>query len=265
MSEVQTVEVVEVETVESTTVNNIGIPVETKATTMQAPAVPVATPTTFEDAKTLEQQLQLAQVIVDSRITPFKKAEAVVTAMMFANSLNMPATVALQHIHVIDGKATMSHTMIAALLEQAGVVIEWPEDYVRVSLGKNAKGQEVFTNRTTVKFIYRCPLRKKIVENTHSTTWQQFVQQELTTKGNWKKMPKQMMRARTLTEGARMYFSKLFMGLGYTTEEIVDANSLNDEVLYDENGTIIEINAEVQDSDVVSNVHKAKVSLSKEK
>lgn len=257
MSEVQTVEVVEVE---STTVNAV----EMQASP-QAPAVQVATPTTFEDAKTLEQQLQLAQVIVDSRITPFKKPEAVVTAMMFANSLSMPATVALQHIHVIDGKATMSHTMIAALLEQAGVVIEWPEDYVRVSLGKNSKGQEVFTNRTTVKFIYKCPLRKKIVENTHSTTWQQFVQQELTTKSNWKKMPKQMMRARTLTEGARMYFSKLFMGLGYTTEEIVDANSLNDEVLYDENGTIIEIDAEVQDSEVTSNVHKAKVNLTKEK
>lgn len=241
MTKAQTAEVVE--TVEATVVETVEAQSQPVATPPANLPDPVRTPKAFELAKNMEEQLAWAETVVDSGITPFNSPEAVVTAMMFADSLNMKATVALQHIHVIGGKATMSHTMVGALLAQHGIIIEWPEDFVMVNTGTEEK--PVWVNRTTVKFIHMCPLRKKIVEKTSSTTYQQFMQQGLTSKENWQKMPKQMMRARTLTDGARKYFPDIFMGLAYTTEEIVDATG-DENVLYDEEGNVIEINATIE-------------------
>jgi len=70
-----------------------------------------------------------------------------------------------------------------------------------------------------------------------SVTMGQMVLAGYTTKDNWQKLPKQMLRARCLSEAVRAYFPEVLMGI-YTDLEMADATDMNYKTRVTEDGDI---------------------------
>ena len=89
--------------------------------------------------------------------------------------------------------------------------------------------------RTTIEFT-----RDGMIELC-SFTWRDAELAGLTTKDNWKRMPKEMLYARCLAKGANRIGQDLLLGL-YMTDELADAfNVAEQQMVRDEEGFVVEI------------------------
>ena len=61
-------------------------------------------------------------------------------------------------------------------------------------------------------------------------TWKDAIKKNLTTKKNWREHPKNMLFARSLTQGANMYCAEVFLGPVLTPEELLESNSASNEM-----------------------------------
>jgi hypothetical protein len=76
------------------------------------------------------------------------------------------------------------------------------------------------------------------MEATHSVTWAQMQLSGYTDKDNWKKYPKEMMRARCLVYGCRALFPEVLSGF-YTDMEMNDVSKVSEhEVDMTEDGEV---------------------------
>jgi hypothetical protein len=78
------------------------------------------------------------------------------------------------------------------------------------------------------------------MEENCSFTWKDADKQGLTTKDNWKRMPKEMLYARCLAKGANRIGADLLLGL-YTAEEMADTFLKENQIRRNEDGTIAEV------------------------
>lgn len=131
-------------------------------------------------------------------------------AFEYADALGIPRINALTTIHVIEGKPSASADLIGALVRKAG-------HRLRVS------GDDTYA---TAQII-----RADDPDYTHEVTWDmdRAKRAKLTGKDNWQKYPAAMLRARAITEVARMAASEALHGVIYTPEElgaVVDEDGL---------------------------------------
>ena len=101
-------------------------------------------------------------------------------------------------------------------------------------MAPKADGTKPIDRRTTIEF-YRDDMTETI-----SFTWKDAIDQGLSTKDNWKRMPKEMLFARCLSKGANRIGPDLLLGL-YTVEEMVDTFLNENQVKRNEDGSVAEV------------------------
>ena len=163
--------------------------------------------------------VSMGQTLVASKMLPeaIKTPEAAAAIILKGYELGIPAMQSFSHIHVIKGKPTCSSELQLALLARGGVTWGW----------------KVSTNDAAIIEFRRPGFDACLGE----FTIDQAKAAGLLSNQTWKSYPANMMRARAISNGARMIGADLLAGMSYTPEEMgagVDAA-----------GTPVEVEAEV--------------------
>lgn len=145
-----------------------------------------------------------AQVIAQSGLAPssVRSPEQILTIALKGRELAVPPMQALSHIHVVEGKPTLSAELMVALVQRAG-------HKVRVV--------ETTDETATVEAV-----RRDDPDFTHKVTYTMADAQRAGVAGkrNWKQHPAAMLRARAISALCRMAFADVLMGASYTPEEL---------------------------------------------
>jgi hypothetical protein len=127
--------------------------------------------------------------------------------------------------------------MLGALLKSRNIEWNWLKDFVNEAV-PNSEDDRIVTE---IEFDYISKITKKPKSVKFSISWGQMEIAGYTGKENWKKYPKEMMRARCLAYGVRAYFPEVLMGM-YTDTEIIDTlRDQNIDVHLTEEGDVVVI------------------------
>jgi hypothetical protein len=182
------------------------------------------TTTKLDGFTNVEEMLRWASTVIESGLLPdsIGAPEQVLTIVQHGKELGLTPHVALNNIHVIAGRPVVSSTMLGAMLKRRG--IEWiiNEDFATIE-GPDGSVDK----RTSYKFYWKSPITDRVMETSFSITWKQMEVAGYTTKQNWQKYPKEMMRARCLAYSVRALFPEVLLGT-YTDLEMADVDPKND-------------------------------------
>ncbi|MBM4346037.1 MAG: hypothetical protein FJ100_21900 [Deltaproteobacteria bacterium] len=160
----------------------------------------------------LQAQMALSDRLADSTMLPMqyrKNPANLLWAVQYAESIGVPPMTAITSIHVIEGKPTASADLIAGLVRRAGHKLRvWGDDQSATAQVIRADDPD-FDGFRVVWTLDRAKAAG------------------LTGKGTWRAYPAAMLRARAITEVARMACSEALHGVIYTPEELgaeVDAD-----------------------------------------
>ena len=152
-----------------------------------------------------------------------KTAEQAFVSIMAGQELGVGAYTAMNNLHIIEGKVTMSAALVGSMIKKS------PEYDYRI-VQHDAQQCEIafFEHGHAAGWI----------DVGHSTFTMADAQQANLVKagGAWNTYPKAMLFARALTQGARWYTPNVFMGAIYTPDELgaqVTAGATDDDVEYD--------------------------------
>jgi hypothetical protein len=154
---------------------------------------------------TLTERMNYAKALATADLLPpayRNKPGNVLLAVEYGQALGVPPMTAIQGVHVIQGKPTLSADLMAALIRRAGHKLR-----VRVDPGPVAVAQIIRTDDPDYTYECRWDMeRAKIAK--------------LTGKDNWVTNPKSMLKARAISEVAREACSEVLHGLIYTPDEL---------------------------------------------
>jgi hypothetical protein len=183
------------------------------------------------------------QTLIDSKKLPIhiKSVQEAFTIAQMGKELGFATMQAFHYIIPIQGKLSLTAKAIGALLRKGGIKFYTKEDGVYVypdgstdNMAPKPDGTKPIDRRTTIIFM------RDGIEEVCSFTWKDAESQGLTTKDNYKRMPKEMLYARCLGKGANRIGADLLLGL-YTAEEMADTFLKESDVRRNEDGTIAEV------------------------
>jgi hypothetical protein len=163
---------------------------------------------------------ELSAMAFKSGLLPsgIKSAEAAMIIMLKGRELGIPAMQAFSHIHIINGKPTMSAelmlTQIYKCLPKAIINFVISDDKIC-----KIEAQRPCGNKTEWSF-----------------TIDEAKKAELLSKEPWRKYTSAMLRARAITIMARAIFPDCLNGVSYTAEELgadIDLDDQGNEVIKD--------------------------------
>ena len=151
----------------------------------------------------LTQLWKVANAFVNSRLyTKFATAEAAMVTIMRGRALGIDATTAMDGIHVIQGKPTMSASLMV------GVVMASP------------KCEYMYCSEMDEKHaVWKAKRRGTPQEVTREFTIEQAAKMGLTNKDNWRKQPDVMLQWRCASALCRQLFPDVINGF-YANEEM---------------------------------------------
>lgn len=118
--------------------------------------------------------------------------------------LGLPPVSAMQAIHVIEGKAALSASLVAARIKNSGryryKTIAWDDQQCVLEFYEKQDGEWLECGQAS--FTIKDAMHAGIAE-----------------RGTWKKYPKSMLFARAVTQGARAYCADVFHGSPVYTED----------------------------------------------
>lgn len=155
----------------------------------------------------LVQVEQLSRVIAGTEFVPAGlrgKPAAVGAAILAGRELGIGPMTSLQHLHVIDGRPSMSAQLMRALVLAHGHSIRVVESTsTRCTMRGRRAGEDEWTDVTwTTDDARRAGIDGK---------------------PPWRKMPRAMLAARATGELCRLVFADVIGGMAYTVEEADDA------------------------------------------
>jgi hypothetical protein len=152
---------------------------------------------------TLDTMERMADWFVKSRLFGIETKEQAVSLMMLCQAEGIHPAIALRDYHIIKGRHCMKADTMLARFQQAGGVIEW-KDYT------DTKCAALFSHPV------HCP--KPVLVD---WTIERAKQAGITGKDNWRNYPRQMLRARVISDGIKTTFPIGSIGI-YTPEELQD-------------------------------------------
>ena len=160
----------------------------------------------MSDIVPMRDRVDWAEKIARSNLLPrqYQNNPAnVLLALEYGNALGISPVVAMQQIHVIEGKPTASAQLIGGLVRQAG-------HKLRVEFN-----DKTMTATATI-------IRSDDPDYQFTAVWNldRAKAANLTGKGNWKTYPAAMLKARAITEVARDACPEALFGVAYTPEEL---------------------------------------------
>lgn len=167
-------------------------------------------PLTINAAPSFSETLQTAKLLADSGYFPTIRSAAQAYAKILAGQeLGIGPMTSVSMIHIVEGKSTMDATLVGAQIKKSGRY-----DY---------RLKQSDENICTLTFFER---GKYVGES--SFTMEDAKRANLTGRATWKMYPKDMLRSRAMTRGARMFCPDIFNGAIYTPEEIGAEVALED-------------------------------------
>jgi hypothetical protein len=167
-----------------------------------------------------EELLEMATVLVQSGFLPkaINSPAKAVAVIMKGRELRIAPMHALTHIHIIDGKPTMSAELVLALIiERSGTPLEFLQND---GFGcKILVADRVGVKGSVVEFMLK-----------------DAVDAQLMGKDNWKKYTRAMLRSRCIMEMARKHFPDIISGVSYAPEELA-----GDRVVMNAEGAVVEV------------------------
>jgi len=182
----------------------------------------------------------LETLIVSKKLpVHIKNVEEAFTVAQMGKELGFATMQSFHYIIPIQGRLSLSAKAVGALLRKGGVKFVTLEDGVYVykggALQPSTPDEKAVDRRTTIKFI------RDGLEEMCTFTMRDAELQGLSTKDNWKRMPKEMLYARCLAKGANRIGADLLLGL-YTAEEMADTFISNEnQIKRNEDGSIAEV------------------------
>jgi hypothetical protein len=130
-----------------------------------------------------------------------------ITKALIGQSMGMGLVQSMNSLYVIDGKVAMDSHAIRNTAVMAGYTI---------------KTLELSEKIASLEWSIRKGGKEEVL-GTSEYTWEDATKAGLTEKSNWKKYPKDMLFARAITRGARMYANQAFANQPiYERDEIFD-------------------------------------------
>lgn len=170
------------------------------AVALAPPPSPMAVPDgAFDVPATLGERIELCRFLAEANLLPqaLRKQPANVLLIMHkALALNIPLSVALEHLHVIDGKVGHSAELLRGMIARAGHMLRWLE-----ITDKTATGELVLRHDP------RNPRRE-------SFSIADATRMKLTAKDNWTKDPSSMLVARVTTRLVSRHCPEIAVALG---------------------------------------------------
>ena len=138
--------------------------------------------------------------------------EKIMTVMQTGREMGMGPMTTINNINIIKGRTVVSAAGLGALLKRAGKEFIWTKDFVT----------EDEKQITELEFEWISPITNRPKTAKFSVSWQEMERAGFTTKDNWQRMPKNMLRARCMAYAVRALFPEVLLGV-YTDSEIIDA------------------------------------------
>lgn len=148
---------------------------------------------------------RMAQAFVKSGLFGVKTEEQAIALMVVAQAEGKhPGSIAAEY-HIIQGKASLKADAMLARFQNAGGKVEWHDH-------SDEKVSATFSHPQSGSLKIDWDLARAKAA-------------DLGGKDNWKKYPRQMLRARVISEGVRATFPAVLQGM-YTPEEVQDFSTL---------------------------------------
>lgn len=189
--------------------------------------------------KSLETRKEY-EILIESGALPanIDTVEKAMAIIQMGKELGLPAMVAINNINMIQGRTVISSTMLGAMLKNRNIEWTWLKDH---AVEENGDDIRIVTE---LEFEWISKVTKRPKSTTFSITWAQMEVAGYTSKQNWQKYPKEMMRARCLAYAVRAIFPEVLMGM-YTDLEILDANDVKADVKLSPEGDVIVDDVEI--------------------
>jgi len=154
-------------------------------------------------AYSLAEVEQMARHAAASRMYGMDQAQAF-TLMMLCYSDGLDPIQAVRRYHVIQGRPSMRADAMLAEFQRQGGTVEW-----------------IRTDDRGCEAIFRHPRHAPKGQRV-TFTLEDATRAELSGKDNWRHYPRQMCRARVVSEGIRLVLPGIVVGI-YTPEEMADS------------------------------------------
>jgi hypothetical protein len=143
----------------------------------------------------------MASAITKSGLFGMKTIDQAIALMLIAQAEGMHPAIAARDYHIIQGRPTLKADAMLARFQAAGGSVKWKEMSDKI-----------------VSAVFSHPQGGSI-----EIDWDiaRAEKAELGKKEMWKKYPRQMLRARVISEGIRTVFPGVSVGM-YTPEEVQD-------------------------------------------
>lgn len=157
-------------------------------------------------------RIEHAKIVAQSSLIPAEyrgKPADIIWAMDIGDALGVPYTQVMQSMVVARGKMTMSADLMGAIVRRAGHKLRLRED------GDSVTATLIRADDTDYEF---------------TVTWDKAKAQAAGlwgSRGPWQQYPRQMLRARAITEVCRQGASDALAGTVYTAEELEPAPTQN--------------------------------------
>lgn len=152
-------------------------------------------------AVSFEHQLHLAESFARSRLFGIENADQALALMALCEAEGLHPAIAVRDYHIIKGKPALKSDAMLARFQAAGGKVRW-----------------ICMSDTKVEGEFSHPAGGSV-----TIDWdkQRAETAGFWGKDNWKKFPRAMLRARTISEGIRSVFPGVVAGV-YTPEEMQD-------------------------------------------
>ena len=192
-------------------------------------------------APSLPERMEYAKALATASLLPDAyrgKPGNVLLAVEYGHALGVPPMTAIQGIHVIKGKPTLSADLMAALVRRSGHRLR-----VHVEDGPVAVAELI---------------RSDDADYTYTCRWDidRARQADLLGKDNWEHHPAAMLKARAISEVVREGASEVLHGMIYTPEELGAVVDGEGDVI---DGEIVEDGDSPEDPEVIRLNHAKRV------
>jgi len=163
----------------------------------------------------------MAKTLISSGMLPssIDTPQKAMAVMLKGRELGIPAMQSFTHIYVVEGKPACSSELMLALMARGGVSWEWLDD----GRGKNKCAVINFSRQGFPDYVssFSYEDAEKIVK------YEKGKPVKATETYTWKQYLPNMLRARAISNGARVFAPDLIGGMSYTVEELIDHDSVN--------------------------------------
>ena len=172
---------------------------------------------------TISDMEKMANAMFESKYFGFKNPAEAMAIMLIAQAEGNHPAIAARDYHVISGKPALKADAMMARFQGAGGKVQWNEM-------SDTKVSATFSHPQggTVKIDWDMARAK---------------QAQLGSNGMWQKYPRQMLRARVISEGIRTVFPGVIVG-SYTPEEVQDFVTIENQPIQPDLSKIMSVHDE---------------------